>query len=193
MLAGAILIGSQRVSENVKVDLRGLERYGEVIRRDLASPGGSGPIRGVFRLWAARWRTFQKLRFVKFSRGGGNWKPLAASTIKQRRKGKKKSSKTTILWDKFGSMIKALTPSFSQQPGQLEKPLVGGIRVGFGGPSKHPGGAATIADIASFHDEGTAILPARRILGDVDGATQTGMRRDMEAACIKLAKATQVV
>ena len=90
-------------------------------------------------------------------------------------------------------MIKALTPTFSQAPGQLEKPLVGGIRVGFGGPAKHPSGRATIADIASFHHEGTAILPARRILEDIDGPTQAGMKRDMEAACIKLAKKTGVV
>ena len=180
--------------KHVKVDLSGLERYGETIRRDLSNPSGTGPIRGVFRLWAARWRTFQKLKFVKKSRGGGSWKGLAKSTKRQRRKGGKGGSgKTTILWDKFGSMLKALTPLFSSQPGQLEKPLVGGIRVGFGGPGKHPNGVVTIADIASFHDAGTTTIPARQILEDIDAVTNSAMTGDMEAACEKLAKETGTV
>ena len=179
-----------RRDKYVKVDLSGLKKYGEIIHRDLASPSGTGPIRGVFRLWAARWRTFQKLQFVKKSRGGGGWKKLAKSTERQRRSG---SGKISILWDKFGSVMKALTPTFSNQPGQIEKPLVGGIRVGFGGPGKHPSGRATIADIASFHDAGTAILPARQILEDIDGPTHSAMVGDKERACIKLAKETNTV
>jgi len=178
------------MSEYVKVDTRGLELYRDTIRRDLVSPSGGGPIRGVFKQWAARWRSFQKLRFVIKSRGGGGWKPLADSTVKRRRN--KSGGSVTILWDKLGSITKALTPSFSRAPGQYEKDIPCGITVGFGGPGKHPSGRATIADIASFHDAGTPTIPARTILDDVDSITKTGMRNDLEDACVKLAAKTNI-
>ena len=180
------------MSEFVKVDMKGMEKYGSIIRRDLQSPSSTGLIRRAIRQWALRWRSFQQLRFSTFSRGGGGWKALKKSTIRSRRKGRT-SGTPTILWDKLGSMFKALAPAFSNRPGQFEKGVINGIRVGFGGPARHPDGPATIADIATFHHEGAGHLPTRRVIDDIDTQTQAEMTLDMNNACVKLAAKTNTL
>lgn len=54
----------------------------------LANPSGSEPLRAMQNQWGARMQTFTTRRFNINSRGGGDWPPLAASTIDQRRFGK---------------------------------------------------------------------------------------------------------
>jgi hypothetical protein len=68
------------------------------------------------------------------------------------------------------TMIAGTNPVLDTSKGGLEKDIPGGIRVGYGGPAPHPGGgkgAKTIADIASYHHEGNAHLPQRRVIVDV--------------------------
>ena len=49
-------------------------------------------------------------------------------------------------------------------PGSYEEIQPWAVVLGFGGPSMHPSGKATIADIASFHNFGTGRLPQRQII-----------------------------
>jgi len=92
----------------------------------------------------------------------------------------------TILRD-TGILYAALHPTFTHAGGQLQEHVNYGIRVGFGGPVRHPGGQATIADIALFHQAGCAArnLPARPIIVEPSAATQEKMREDFELALEK--------
>lgn len=132
----------------------------------------------IFKQWAFIYRTFARRRFNIYSRGGGDWPPLAASTIKRRRTGKRvrKIGRRISLLRDTGTLYAALSPRFRSSPGALEKMLDDGIEVGFGGTHKHPGGKATIADIASFHNEGTRIIPERKIIDDPDQPSLDKMR-----------------
>jgi len=132
----------------------------------------------AYKAWAVVYRAAMQERFNTFSRGGGDWAPLAQSTIDARRHGGKGNHKrgkralkkaieggggqVTILRD-TGLLFMALSPAFGQ-PGQLESIVENGIEVGFGGTSGYPDGKATISDIAGFHQKGNKNLPKREIL-----------------------------
>ena len=167
-------------SDGVTLNMEPLMRF----LRILEIRGGA--FRKVFRQWAARYRGFARARFERLSGGGGGeWPRLAASTLAARRRktkggklrtatGKRRrfkagahsmiSAAPRILRD-TGTLLAALQPQFSRRPGQLQKDLRDGIRVGYGGPQRHPsGGGTSVADIASFHQEGGGRLPRRRII-----------------------------
>lgn len=151
----------------------------------------------VLKQWAGRYRAFAKKRFSVFSRGGGDWAPLKPATIKARRKGKGKSKLSTrggvaILID-TDTLWNALDFRFTSRPGQFEKILRGsgkftGIRVGFGGPAKHPSGNVTVAGLATIHQEGLGRVPARKIIVEPDFKTLNGMADDVERRWNKIAK-----
>lgn len=131
----------------------------------------------IFKQWAFIYRVFARRRFNVFSKGGGDWPPLARSTIAQRRVGKrtkKVGRRTSILRD-TGTLYAALEPRMSRPPGALEKIFREGVEVGFGGPARHPKGRATIADIARFHDAGEGNLPEREIIADPNRKTMRKM------------------
>ena len=175
-----------------KVDIRGLTKFVKGIKAG-SQIAGSGPVDDMLKAWGARYVTFVRRRFVKFSRGGGDWKPLAASTKKARRGSKRRKTrssraktKTTtrgsgkkfaILKD-TGVLLRALSIG---APGNLFKRVKGGIQVGFGGSAKHPGEKAKIADIAAYHNVGGKNLPKRQILAKPDAKTIAAMK----AAAIK--------
>jgi hypothetical protein len=167
-----------------------------------AASSSSGPLRDAWLQVAVRFRAFIQERFSIFSRGGGDWPPLAESTIKGRTRApvtralaamKRGGNVTQAQYEKrlkaarakaakhfkkyqdgearFGILINtgllfaATSPMFIDAPGQYQLETPNGIVVGFGGPEGYAnGGSATIADIASFHQEGTARLPQRKII-----------------------------
>ncbi len=185
------------MSRDVKVNLEPLRRFAATVERDLRR-GGNGPVRNAVRQWAVRFRSFLQERFDRLSKsGGGEWAPLKASTKRRRRKGKGRTVKArgktrtfaqgtvSILRD-TGTLFGALHPQFTHKPGQLQQDIPMGVRVGYGGPAKHPGGKASIADIAHFHQVGNLPhLPARPIIVDPDQHTVNQMARDMERALIQ--------
>jgi len=144
------------------------------VRRFTRTIGGRNlrAMRPTFELWGKRYLSETKKEFVKNSKGSGEWKPLKPATIAARRKGKSSRRRNStrgmgssggrvmILRD-TGILFKALSIG---QPGNLFRLLRKGIRVGFGGPAKHPDGKATIADIAKFHNAGKGNNPKRQIL-----------------------------
>lgn len=160
--------------------------------------GGGNPMDNLFKQIAARYLAFIRRRFVKFSRGGGDWKDLARSTkLARRHKFKKKGRRRskhligkTLELGRFAilrdtsTMFNALSLG---SPGNLYKKIRHGIRVGFGGPARHVGGKATIADIAGFHNKGKGKLPKRRIIVEPDASLHEKIKRDLHRALNKVA------
>lgn len=136
-------------------------------------------LRGAWKQNGTRYLAFTKRRMIKESRGGGSWKPLAASTLRSRRKGKGGKS-PRILWDS-GALIASLDVGAA---GNELEVLDKGVKVGFSGTHRHPDGDATMADIAAFHDQGGAggRPPQRKILVEPDTSTARQMRGDWEQA-----------
>jgi hypothetical protein len=85
-----------------------------------------------------------------------------------------------------GTLFAALNPVFTRKPGALEESIPFGVRVGYGGPAKHPKGKASIADIAGFHNAGAGHLPRRQIIVPPDQRTIDGMVADMERGMKRL-------
>lgn len=170
---------------DVTINLKPLKRT-IAAAASLAKPiGRPRAINSVMRLWAQRYLSFVQQRFVTNSRGGGDWAPLAESTKAQRRLDGEDAS---ILWD-TASLINALDPQILDMPGALEEGIPYGIRVGFGGPDRHPdSGAATIAEIAEFHQIGAGDLPVRKIIVEPPQVVSDKMARDLEKALVKVAR-----
>src|SRR4051812_36152391 len=84
----------------VKVKIDGLER----LRKAVLTNSALG--REIANAWSTIYRAFTRQRFVKFSRGGGNWAPLAQSTLRQRRGG---GEGAAILRD-TGALLASLQP-----------------------------------------------------------------------------------
>ena len=180
---------------DVRLNLEPLRRFAAAIRGDLRR-SGNGPIRRAMRQWGARYRSFAQQRFDRYSKGGGDWPPLAESTKRRRRKArkgrKKGATRSFSLLRDTGLMFAALNPAWTGKAGALQEDIQFGIRVGYGGPSKHPGGKATIADIARFHDIGAGNLPERQIIDVPDAPTWVAMANDMDRALGKMARITGV-
>lgn len=160
----------------VVVDMSRLRRVAAAVRDQ------DGPLRKVYKQWAARMRGFLQERFDTFSKGGGDWAPLAVSTIKGRRKGKKKSKKGPTILRDTGILFAALQPEFVGTPGAVEEDVPFGVMVGYGGPAPHGDGPVSIAEIAGFHQLGGPNLPRREIIVDPSPSVLTSMAGDMERA-----------
>ncbi len=177
-----------KVEAHVKVDLKPLDRFALDIRKGLTM--GSGRILKALKQWAERYRSFAQERFHKYSKGGGDWPDLAPST-KRRRRGSRRGHEGArvfaILRD-TNTLFAALDPVFVGEPGALEEKISYGIRVGYGGPMRHPKGKATIFDIARFHQEGSGTVPQREIIVDPNQSTIKAMAEDMLRAVEELRK-----
>jgi hypothetical protein len=176
---------------DIKINLKGLKRFRKVIDDDLKN-GGTGVIRKCIKQWEYRYRAEMQKRFLLNSKGGGDWPPLALSTVLNRRKGKSKTKQirqAMILRD-TGTLFNVLSPAFKSDPGAFRKETKYGVTVGYGGPGKYPGGTATIADIASFHQVGAGYLPVRAIIVEPSTSLRSQMVSDMQAAMKKLSDDT---
>ncbi len=166
---------------DVKVDLSGLKRFSKSVESDLRK-SGNGPIRKAIKQWGFVYRSFVQERFDTFSKGGGDWKPLAVSTVKAKGHG-------VILKD-TNTLFTALEPTFKRKPGQLQKDIPFGVRVGYGGEAdkKHPSSKSkSVADIAGFHQDGGPNLPQREIIVSPDTTTIKRMQQLMQIALKKAA------
>lgn len=188
-------------------DLRGFDRFVAEVDKGVkksggmstGTPGGNKPMDDLFKQIAVRYLAFVRRRFVKYSRGGGDWPDLKRSTKMGRRsKFKKKGRRRnkaqinqTLTAGRFailrdtGLLFSAL--SFGN-PGNLYKKIPYGIRVGFGGPTKHHGGKATIADIAGYHNTGEGNMPKREIIVEPDSSLHEKLQRDLKTAMSRIAK-----
>jgi len=152
-------------SAEVKVRLPGLTR----MRADLTK---DGPVRKrILTRWAFRYRVFAERRFIKFSRGGGDWPALTS----KRRRG---ATSAAAILRNTGLLLGALSPKV-KAPGSIAKHQGFSVMVGYGGAEAHAdGGGATIADIARFHQTGAGHLPVRKVVVPPDRAFIRMMAQD---------------
>lgn len=141
--------------------------------------GRSVPMRWCFQQWGKRYGVFIRGDFKRQSGGGGRWPVLSPETIARR----KKEGKGAKILRNLGHLLTALDIG---APGNRFELMKTGCLFGFGGPAKHPGGKARIADIARFHDEGTNRLPQRKIIVPPDGATVAAMGGDLKRAISRM-------
>lgn len=133
-------------------DLRKLDKLLAILKGKQNHPA----LRRAYNQWGTRYLAETKRRFIENSKGGGEWKPLS----KKYRRKRGDMSRAKIMVD-TGTLLKALNVG---NPGNLYQDLKFGKRVGFGGPSNHPSGRFTIADIARIHHTGRGKAPKRVIL-----------------------------
>ncbi len=170
-----------------RINVRGMKRMEREIRSGLRSSVPS-PIRDAFKQWAFRYRGAMRERYDRFSKGGGNWKGLSASTKKQRRG---EGERASILRD-TGTLFMVFSPTFKHLAGQYEKNVPFGIVVGYGGPGRHPEGKMTVAKLAGIHHEGLGNNPKRKLLINPSDRLKRQMAGDMERAITKIIRASQV-
>jgi hypothetical protein len=149
----------------------------------------------VQRKWGRFILSFLQRRFNKFSRGGGNWKPLKKATIARRKKpakGKKGGSRVAAILVDTRSVFNALKPG---KKGNLfiafKRFRRSGIRVGYNEQDKHSGGQ-TIHDIARYHNYGLGNLPERKIIVQPDAKTKTKIKKELKAEMIRNTKKSAI-
>lgn len=149
----------------------------------------------ILLLWGKAMRAYLDRRFVKYSRGGGDWAPLKAATERRRRKPAKVHQtdeqaaiqahfrKAAILVD-TGMLRASLNPQVESSAGGYQKITLGDpsiLEVGIGGPALHTAKSKkrkasskpiTVAELAVIHHFGTRTIPARPIVVPPDEATQ---------------------
>lgn len=167
----------------VEIDASRLVRFGAEFNAAIRAPGGGPqPMKDAYKQMGVIYMGYTRDRFERFSRGGGNWKPLSASTLKRRRKGTKtqgakRASATAkilaargvpnagaaaILRDR-GILFNSITTFESQD-------IPGGIRVG------------SNVKYGEYHDRGgkNGRPPQRQIFVDPDPPTQAQMNTRLE-------------
>lgn len=97
----------------------GLGRLKEALRNVDKEPA----LRSALNQWSSYYRAFLRERFITFSRGGGDWEPLAESTLRRRLgpAGKARKGQGT-------GKRKAARPTAAQKPGRPRKPRKGRSR-----------------------------------------------------------------
>jgi hypothetical protein len=174
----------------VKLDITPLLRF----EREWLKQHGTATFQGeIGKMWqqiGAVYLSFTRKRFIKFSKGGGSWPPLKRQRSKDRKAAKRawkrgKIPRMAAILRDTGTLLNALTIG---QPGNKFNRVSYGIQVGFGGPSRHGKGKATIRDIAVFHNEGRGHLPKREILVEPEQQTTNRIISIMRAAINGLGK-----
>lgn len=161
----------------ITLDVRGIDTINREVSGQLKRMQ-PGALRVVLRQWAARYRAAMRRKFVANSQGGGDWPPLAPSTLAKRGPG------ALILRD-TGTLLAALSPSFTGAPGAIEVAVVDGIEVGYGGSSPHPTGDVSVATVAEAHQAGGGRLPRRMIIHEPDDFLLGQMASDAQRALKK--------
>ncbi len=171
-----------KVEVGVTTDLKGYN----LLRRNIlkGSSSGRGEFRTIYKKWAVIYRRFLFRRFKKFSKGGGNWRKLKKSTIRNK-------GHSLILRD-TDTLLDSLTPVFSKLPGQYERIIPGGIEVGIRG-GKHPKSKVSVGQLASFHQTGAGNYPARKIIVRMGRKGTIGITKALKVGVNKMVEKTKVV
>jgi hypothetical protein len=165
-------------------------------------------IEDMFTQWADRYSAFVRRRFNQYSRGGGDWAPLALSTVQRRRRGKRGSVFTNdrgqwsrrlfVARDTRRGMLVASPAAYAilRDTGSLFGALTIGARgnltrrgpgtVTFGIEGGATGKGVTLGQIARWHDKGAEKLPQRRILVQPSAGVVRNMASDSALAARKI-------
>lgn len=147
----------------VKVDLRGLQAVRRRIKAGQA-------VDEMYLTWGRRYLAFLREKFRQNRSGGGDWPPLAPSTLK-----KKTPAPRLGILHVLGLIFNALRPG---QPGNVLRRVRTGIAAGIEGGPKHPGSGLTIGQLARIHNDGTEHIPARTIFYPPDATLTKQMQDD---------------
>lgn len=139
--------------------------------------------------WVGIYARFLTERYNRFSFGGGNWAPLAPSTLKQ----KQRKGLLLLILRATDLMFQAFAPEFAGKPGGINKQIPFGVRISFGGGMNipHPPSEKTIGQIAMYHQLGGGRLPQRKILVPPDTDCVAQMRHRMFTALEEMAQASK--
>lgn len=136
----------------VELPLVNLKRF----QRELSSR--SSKMRRIRDTWTRMYAAEMRRRYKIYSRGGGNWRRLAPSTLAARRNRNKRSA--AILID-TGLMFSAFSPSFVSFRAGDSGPM--SVVISFGGKKRYRSGDA-VTTIMSYHNRGGGSLPKRQLL-----------------------------
>lgn len=142
---------------------------------------GSGHIDRALKQIGIYYLGFTKRRFYQYSRGGGDWEPLAESTLRQRRgsgKGAAILRDTGLLFNAIGNSGRPKAGAQLQKKGKK-------IRVGWDERTQHRYAQMTFAELADIHQRGRGNVPARKLLVEPDSQTKQRMRRALSRAVEK--------
>ena len=182
----------------IRFNLKPIQYVARELRKEIAN-GVAGPAQDMLKQWGSRYLSFTKKRYYSMARGG--WPRLAASTIKQRKRGSGRGSPTPLINKRF--LVKGLQRG---TPGNLFKYIPNGVRVGYSSSTRHPrakgekdttthprakGAQATFGNIAKWNEAGSGNLPKRVIFVDPDLQTIRGMQRDVTQAIASLGRQAQ--
>lgn len=149
------------------------------IRKGLRIRGIEPEFGAAFHDMNTYYRTFLQERYRKYSKGGGNWKKLAASTIA--RKGH-----NTILID-TDRMFSLFQPQIVKTSGLLSNADKLGMTVDGGGKGYYPSGKS-VSEVMGYHQAGGGRLPRRKVIVGPDDATANKIARRYEQAIRNIAK-----
>lgn len=158
-----------------RIDLTGLGRFKKYLSRR------PGPIKQALSEWGHIYESFIRRRFVKYSRGGGDWQPLKPATVLA--KGNAIILRDTdLLFKSLKPEIKSIT---GLKPGAKLKAT---IRV--------PGNAAydtgvTVGDVLIWHQYGTSRMPQREVIVSPDSTTKHLMGERLKKGIVQAIGATK--
>jgi len=164
----------------VNVNLSGLRKFRETLEGDLRRKE-NGPIREALHTWAVLITRFLTARWRQYSRGAGDWRPLKAATLAQKRR----KGLLPFILRAFDETFQAFAPEIAKKPGRLTEDIPFGIRFGFGGGMAYPhshGKGITLKEIAEIHQGGLGNVPVRKIIVPPDTTTRAQMREVMNQA-----------
>lgn len=159
----------------VNLNLNPIRKYRQGLRAEI---DGRGKADDLLSTWGRRYLAFLREKFRVNRSGGGSWPPLKEETVKHAK------GRIGILY-LTGAIFNALRPN---QPGNRFQKIGFGIRVGVGGPARHPGTNLTIAQLAMIHNDGKGNVPKRQILYVPDRILMRVMRGDTKRTMARLAR-----
>lgn len=164
----------------IKINLPTLAKYREIFSSDMRFKQNQ-PIRDMLGRWREYYSSFLTQRYFQYSFGGGDWQPLAESTLAYKRRHGlllQILRATNLLFESFAAMF--------AKPGANDKEF--GIKVSFGGGTgvSYPGETITPAEVGMFHQLGGPRLPKRVIIVRPDRVTLGKMRNDLKATLLAM-------
>jgi len=173
------------MAASVVLNLRNLDRF----KRELRG-GRSREVRGALDEWGRLYADFTKRRFVKFSRGGGNWRQLAQSTIEAKRR-RGAANPTRILVD-TGLLLGELEPRVGGFSGVRSTKRGMQLRLDMSAMSSSYARGNTTGDVAGYHNTGGGRLPRRQIFIQPTKELRRKMAQAMQRAIRAWYKRTRV-
>lgn len=108
-----------KLETHVTLNLDPVMRLKARINQEIKGQGTE--FQGCLKRWALRYRTYVRRRFDRFSKGGGNWAPLALSTIIARHRKRNLKGRVKVVPDNPVKKSKSAKTSTKKRPSLLSK------------------------------------------------------------------------